>query len=110
MLKNDVYLKIEGLIRDRPNIRKHSVSALANRFKIGRRTLEELFKKKKGLSLGKFIQTEALRRAKELIISTNRPIDEISEEIGYLYRANFDKAFRKEFNCSGSELRVRKYS
>jgi DNA-binding response OmpR family regulator len=53
-----------------------------------------------------WLREERLRQARELLASTETPISNIGEYVGYSSGANFSKAFRERFSCSPRELRV----
>lgn len=54
-----------------------------------------LFKEQANLNFSEYITRRRIQRAKELVISTNLPINEIAEEVGYKTSKYFIKIFKE---------------
>ncbi len=67
--------------------------------------LGHLFKTQIGISLNRFLSDERLKRAAELLRSTEIQIKEISYLVGYNQPSSFDRAFRNKFALSPADYR-----
>ena len=68
--------------------------------------LSRLFKKETGQSLSDYMTMRKIEAAKELLLTTRKPISEICHEIGYSDLAYFTRVFKKM--CQVSPLAYRK--
>ena len=68
--------------------------------------LNQAFQEVFAMPVFAWLREERLRQARELLASTETPIADIAEFLGYSSPANFAKAFRERFDCSPRELRV----
>jgi AraC-like DNA-binding protein len=68
--------------------------------------LNQAFQSEFAMQVFAWLREERLRQARELLASTETPISNIGEYVGYSSGANFSKAFRERFGCSPRELRV----
>ena len=82
-----------------------SVTQLAAQFNLSPNYLSSLLKKKLGLSFVDYLTVLRIGKAKELLISTNLSVHEISEAIGYYSQSYFTKTFIKKENCTPGEFR-----
>jgi len=98
-------VRIRETILEAPNIHEHTIKKLSERFAISPTALKSGFRILFQVSLGTFIRFHALTKAHYLIASTDRTIDDIADEIGYLYRANFDQAFKRQFGYFPATVR-----
>lgn len=101
----EVLIKIKQEILADPHIHKQSIDKLAQRHAINAMALKKNFKSLFGITLGAFVRFHALTKARNLILTSSRSIDDISDELGYRYRNNFEKAFKRQFDCAPSSLR-----
>jgi len=69
--------------------------------------LTRLFKKKTGISLKKYIDSEKMDTAKNLLLSTDMPVTVISGHVGYMNYSNFSRSFKLIVGCTPSEFRQR---
>ena len=85
-------------------IRNHSkaltLEALAQRFGCSISTLTTAYKKEYKISIHQFIINTRLNQAKKLLITSNKPIKEISEECGFYDQNHFYRSFKKIYNVS----------
>lgn len=83
-----------------------SPEALAKILGTNEKYLNQAFHAGFAMPVFAWLREERLRQARELLASTETPISNISEYVGYSSGANFSKAFRERFGCSPRELRV----
>jgi AraC-like DNA-binding protein len=101
----DVFMRIKHDILTDPNITNLKLKKLSKRFGLSITELKKGFKSLFDKTPGAFIRYHALSKAHYLLTTTNQGIDSIADEIGYGYRSNFDKAFKKQFGCLPASLR-----
>lgn len=80
----DQHLKDELTLKD-----------LANHVHLNPSYFSVLFKEQVNLTFSEYITRRRIQRAKELMISTNLPINEIAEEVGYKTARYFIKLFKE---------------
>jgi AraC-like DNA-binding protein len=98
-------IKMKNSILIAPDIHVQTLENMSKQFGISLTSLKLNFKVLFGYSLGVFVRMHALNKARYLVETTTRSIDDISDEIGYIYRANFNQAFKKQFGFSAAALR-----
>ena len=64
-----------------------------------------LFNKSTGKSVKDYVKSLRLKRACELLLSTDRTVVNIAAEVGYVDCGYFCKLFKKEFACTPLEYR-----
>lgn len=77
-----------------------SLSELSRLAGINKNKLNQGFRELYGISAFEFLRYKRLERGKELLITKEKSIAEISAEIGYAQQCNFTKAFKKQFGVS----------
>lgn len=82
-----------------------SRASLGEAFYLNPDYLANTFKNTTGISLIKYINESRLKKAHELLLTTNEPIYTISISVGYPNSSYFSKQFRKEFGYGPSDLR-----
>jgi AraC-like DNA-binding protein len=82
-----------------------SITLLADHFHVSIAYMSYLFKKKTNLNLSDYVWELRLEKAKELLITTDMPIDDISVTIGYLNSSSFRRKFKQTTNISPSQYR-----
>ncbi|MBP1157300.1 MULTISPECIES: response regulator [unclassified Paenibacillus] len=85
-----------------PNLSLDSVAEAVNVHPV---TLSRIFKQQMGMNFVRYLTRKRMQLAKTLLLSTNKKINEISEEIGYADYPYFRSLFKKEFGYSPSEIR-----
>jgi len=68
-------------------------------------TLSRMFKQRTGTNFVRYLIRSRLSRAKTLLLKTNKKINEISQEVGYVDYRYFRNLFKKEFGLTPSEFR-----
>ena len=82
-----------------------SLELLAERVYLSPSYLSHLFKKQKGISINKFMTLHRMEKAKELLITTNRKIIDIGQDVGYSNFSYFSSLFKNHFGRTPSQLR-----
>ncbi|MDX8047444.1 AraC family transcriptional regulator [Gracilibacillus sp. S3-1-1] len=72
-------------------------------------TLSKAFKKFHGVNFIDYLTTIRIDKAKELLLQTNKKINEISEEVGYRH-SYFNRIFKKHVGVPPSQYRKTKHS
>ncbi len=65
----------------------------------------DLVKKETGKTAQEYIQDKIISLAKELILGTDKTINEISYELGYQYSQHFNRVFKKNVGQTPKEYR-----
>lgn len=82
-----------------------SISVIAEAYHVSPSHMSTLFKKEMGIGFAEYIWKMRLLRAKELLLSTDMPIDEISTMIGYYTPNSFRRKFKQETGFTPSQFR-----
>ena len=82
-----------------------SVTSLANHFGLSANYLSTLLKNRLGIKFTDHITQLRLARAKELLLTTNASIREITKQVGYYSQSHFNKIFQEKENCTPVEFR-----
>mgnify|MGYP000321073434 CR=1 FL=1 len=72
-----------------------SVNVLADKFNLSPAYLSRIFKKENGISILDYISNCRINNAKELLRNTNKTIQQIAEETGFLSSSVFIRVFKK---------------
>lgn len=83
-----------------------SVGLICEAMGIGKTTLSADFKKYAGTSIAKFIRNTRIEKAQLLLASTDIPITEISDQVGFTDYNYFCRVFRKVVGESPSSYRT----
>lgn len=101
----DIFMRIKQEVLSDPNIEKQQLRKLSKNYALSMTELKKGFKALFDITPASFIRYHALNKAHNLIITTHQSIDTIADEVGYGYRNNFDKAFKKQFGYTPVSLR-----
>ena len=82
-----------------------SIASLANHFGLSANYLSTLLKNRLGIKFTDHITLLRLARAKELLLTTNDSIREITKQVGYYSQSYFNKIFQENENCTPVEFR-----
>jgi AraC-like DNA-binding protein/mannose-6-phosphate isomerase-like protein (cupin superfamily) len=91
------------------NYTEISLSELSAHFRYTNEYTSRLIKKTTGMTFMQIVRQIKMNRAKNFLTDTNVPIEEISQEIGYMNPEHFIRTFKKLFGMPPGEYR-RKYS
>ena len=83
-----------------------SVPEVAEALEISVTHLSRLFRKKMNITIGEYINTTRIDRAKELLSGTSDTVAKISEQVGYSNTMTFTRNFRRYVNLTPSEFRT----
>ena len=81
------------------------IEDIADALFVSQSRLAKTFLKDTGTSLGKFIDTQVLIKSKQLLASTDFPINRISEMLGFCDQFYFARKFKSYFRTSPSDYR-----
>lgn len=84
-----------------------SISSLADHFHVSIAYMSYLFKKEIGKNFSNYIWELRLEKAKELLLTTDMSIDEISIAVGYVNTSSFRRKFKQETGLTPSQIRSR---
>lgn len=84
-----------------------SLEQLARDAAISVTKLKALFRQVYGMPPFVYFQQHRMLKAKEMLLATDRPVQDIGSEMGYQNMSNFILAFRKVFHINPGELRNR---
>ncbi|MCY9670185.1 response regulator [Paenibacillus alginolyticus] len=87
-----------------PNLSLESVAEVVGVHPV---TLSRIFKQQTGMNFVRYIVRRRMRDAQSMLLKTDKKINEISEEIGYVDYRYFRTLFKKEFGLTPSEYRKR---
>ena len=82
-----------------------SISVIAEAYHVSPSRMSTLFKKEMGIGFSEYIWNMRLHKAKELLLSTDMSIDEISALIGYYTPNSFRRKFKQETGLTPSQFR-----
>jgi AraC-like DNA-binding protein len=74
-----------------------SIRDICRRVGLNRNKLATGFHERFGMTPGRYRQKQRLRRAAELVASTNLSVFEVSQEVGFSSQSSFARAFKDEF-------------
>ncbi len=92
----------EKIITENPKI---TVRELAQRCAVSESSLYSVFKNHRGKTINQIKQGVIMRRAQELLIYTDYPIEEISGRLGFSSSSYFRKCFKAHFGISPRNMR-----
>lgn len=82
------------------------VSSIAEELEITPAYLSSLYKSRTGNNLVKYISQYRMEKAKELLVSTNMKVNDISSEVGYANSSYFISLFRTYTGISPARYRI----
>lgn len=82
-----------------------SATCIAEKFNYNKHYLSRLFKRKTGMNLKEYIHITRLRKATDLLSSSNLSIKEIANEVGFQDEKYFMRVFKKYKKMTPSEFR-----
>ncbi|GMV79632.1 MAG: hypothetical protein AMXMBFR7_08160 [Planctomycetota bacterium] len=98
--------EVLGLI-DREATQGLTPEALAERVHVGYSTLRRHFKRHTGYALKEYLLSVQLKRAKELLAFTERPVQTVAAQAGFADPYYFSRIFRAREGVSPSDFRAR---
>lgn len=67
--------------------------------------LSSVFKEETGVNLNRFIRDVRMKKAKELLETTNMKIVQVAKEVGFSNNSYFGRSFREYFGCTPESCR-----
>lgn len=91
-------------------IREHyaedlSLERLAGVAYLSPRYLSDLFIRQTGCGINKYLKNLRMEKAAQLLLSTNKKVQDICREVGYSNFSYFCRSFREQFGCSPETYR-----
>lgn len=81
------------------------VASMAARVGLGERSLHRRFRRATGQSPLAYIQTVRIEEAKQMLETSDAPVDEIAAEVGYNEASSFRALFRRQVGVTASDYR-----
>lgn len=81
------------------------IGRIAEIFNISRSQLFRIFKKQKGISLEKYLLAFKIQKAKEMLVTTDLPVSQIAQFVGYKSYTTFYKQFIAVEECTPKKYR-----
>lgn len=103
-----LYREAKHLIDIGYNSQDISIQYIADKLGVHRSYLSSIFKDFHKISPKEYLLEVRMKRAKELLKTTDQPIKIIAYSVGYLDPLHFSKAFRQYYDCSPSQYRTLK--
>ena len=85
----------------------HTARELADRFQVAETSLKNYFRGVFGENLSTFLREARMRRAAELLQSSELRVAEIAAQVGYENQSKFAAVFVRRFGCPPLEYRRR---
>ena len=83
-----------------------SSNYFGNELNMSANYLSDLLKKETGKSIKEHIDAYVIRKAKNILLNSNKPISEIAYNLGFEYPQSFTRMFKKKTGISPNEFRV----
>ncbi len=99
-------ISVKNYILLAPDIHQHNVKDLARHFRVSETLLKRGFKALFGVGVSEFVRLQVLARTQYLLATTNRTVEDISQEVGYSSREALERSFKKQYGFSPSNLRT----
>ena len=99
---NETIDKVKRLIASNYNI---CVSDIAKECNISESSLYSIFQKHSDRSINDIRKNAVMEKAKELLVSTDTPIEDISQQLRFSSSSYFRKCFKEYFGISPREMR-----
>lgn len=103
-----LYREAKHLIDIGYNSQDISIQYIADKLGVHRSYLSSIFKDFHKISPKEYLLEVRMKRAKELLKTTDQPIKIIAYSVGYLDPLHFSKGFRQYYDCSPSQCRTLK--
>jgi AraC-like DNA-binding protein len=98
-------VNIEAFVRDRCAEPGMSLALISETFHINEAYLSHQFKQRTSQNFSVYLENLRMERAAELLAGSERLIQDIASEVGYLSANTFCRAFKRVFNINAMEYR-----
>ena len=105
LLDSQVDFRIAAVLRAIESDLPQNLSGLARLVNLSNSRLSHLFKHQTGLVLNLYLAERRLKKAADLLRSTNMRVKEITYSAGYCQQPSFVRAFKNKFDCSPTVYR-----
>lgn len=85
-----------------------TISSISKAMHTNRNSLSKAFKQELNIGVSEWLRKQRMEKAKQLLVSTNLSIQEISAQLGYPVQANFSTTFKNQFKQSPRQIRLNK--
>ncbi|WP_135553436.1 response regulator transcription factor [Paenibacillus cymbidii] len=89
---------------------KLSLQEIADAVNVSKPYLANVFRQETGTTIWNYLIAVRMRKAKELLLTTNKKLNDIAAEIGYTDSAHFAKVFKAYYGMNTSALKSKFYS
>ncbi len=83
-----------------------TLKSLADEFHLSQSYLSKLIYEYTGQAFSSYILNYRMEKAKELLCSTQLPIDGVAAAVGYVQRSSFEKKFKQHFGITPAKYRT----
>lgn len=81
------------------------ISALCDKFDVSRTKLYDIFQKEAGAGIAEYTRKRRVHRAKKLLKTTNMPVWEIAQSVGFSDYTYFGRVYKKYYGSSPRDYR-----
>ncbi|MDB3082964.1 AraC family transcriptional regulator [Clostridioides difficile] len=106
--QTEIIKEIHTLLTNNLEIR-YTIEELSKKYLINSSTLKETFKFVYGMPIGNYMKNFRIKKAMELLLSTNDNIASIASKVGYITQGKFTSAFKDVTNILPTEYRKLKH-
>ncbi|MEI7025390.1 helix-turn-helix domain-containing protein [Paenibacillus sp. y28] len=82
-----------------------SLNLISEQFSVSAKYSSQLFKEEMGMKFVDFLVSLRMDRAKQLLLETEAPIQDISEQVGYTHSISFGRTFKKIVGVTPGDYR-----
>jgi AraC-like DNA-binding protein len=82
-----------------------TISSISKAMHTNRNSLSKAFRQELNIGVSEWLRKQRMEKARQLLVSTNLSIQEISIQLGYPVQANFSTSFKNQFNQSPIQIR-----
>jgi transcriptional regulator GlxA family with amidase domain len=86
----------------------HAVSRMAETAQLPERTFSRRFRKATGYRPSEYVQALRLEEAKQMLETSDTPIEEVASAVGYADPASFRRLFRRSVGVTAARYRLRR--
>ena len=98
----DLIEKVKGLLAEHPD---YTVKDIAKACAVSESTLYSAFRKNSDTSMHDVKKSVVMEAAKDLLVSTDHPVEEISRRLNFSSSVYFRKCFKEHFGVSPRQMR-----
>lgn len=106
-IENEFFSRLKNIIRKEIGNMDLSVDLLADKMGMGRSQFYRKIKALTGLSPVELLRDMRLKKARELLLTTDKSVSEIAYDVGFSTPAYFTKCYREVYSETPSALRER---